>query len=227
MLADRRHRLKLVAAARRFFTLIELLVVIAIITILAALLLPGLKKAKDSAYRIVCSSNLKQWGVAVYEYSDAFSNFYFPHQMNSYDSTGRTNWNNYNSWLRNAHFPTLSSTKYSAGATINGCPAHNGDVIGSKTYRHYSYGVSYHIANPTEHASAGDYNVPYKVGAVKSPSAKVHISDAANSFMGPGFYYSNYDRIGFIHSAHVNCLFVDGHAALKRSLILADFDAVY
>ena len=53
----------------RGFTLIELLVVIAIIGILAALLLPSLARAKQSAYRIKCVSNLKQLGTAIEMYT--------------------------------------------------------------------------------------------------------------------------------------------------------------
>jgi prepilin-type N-terminal cleavage/methylation domain-containing protein len=58
------------------FTLIELLVVIAIIAILAAILFPVFARARESARRATCFSNLKQLGIGFHMYAQDYDETY-------------------------------------------------------------------------------------------------------------------------------------------------------
>ena len=57
------------ASQTRGFTLIELLVVIAIISLLVAILIPSLNRAKELARRVVCASGLHQAHLALMTYA--------------------------------------------------------------------------------------------------------------------------------------------------------------
>lgn len=122
----------------RAFTLIELLVVIAIIAILAALLLPSLKKARESGISLKCANNQKQLYTYMSMYCDDYKGFYPPYNTQAlpwnasgswgcwYDyinylyfnkSTSKDSWGNimakpFMRCPKNPDYPTVVSTTY-------------------------------------------------------------------------------------------------------------------
>ena len=71
----------MLSSRRRAFTLIELITVMAAISILAAMLLPALSRAKESARRINCVSNLRQLDLSLKFYAND-NNGLFPARTN-------------------------------------------------------------------------------------------------------------------------------------------------
>jgi prepilin-type N-terminal cleavage/methylation domain-containing protein/prepilin-type processing-associated H-X9-DG protein len=82
---------KLIMKLKKGFTLIELLVVIAIIGLLLAILVPGLKKAKEKASNVICKSNLHQWGVLFQMYLNDNKGKFMQGEEEDF-VTGRCSW---------------------------------------------------------------------------------------------------------------------------------------
>jgi prepilin-type N-terminal cleavage/methylation domain-containing protein len=68
---------------RRGFTLIELLVVVSIIALLVSILMPALGKARRQTRRVVCTAQLKQYGLATYQYAQN-NNGFVPELMSTF-----------------------------------------------------------------------------------------------------------------------------------------------
>lgn len=141
---------------RKLFTLIELLVVIAVIATIAAILLPALNTARQKAHTISCVNNMKQWGVMIIGYQDAFDDYIMPFNQCRIDLSG------FREWLTSQSYISNQVQKYNGSDSLNTpaimhCPAVPAEV---KRYydpnettqlRQVSYiinqGVSYSLKN--------------------------------------------------------------------------------
>jgi prepilin-type N-terminal cleavage/methylation domain-containing protein len=140
--------------SRLAFTLVELLVVIAVIAVLAGLLLPAMKKAKERAQLAKCMSNQRQFGFAYHMYADDHQDF-GPRHSGYANYAGATG--THSDPLTGGTTPAKDRpmTRYLAATDLFHCPADRGTILNGRdvgsswvetgnsyaTFWHWGHGV--------------------------------------------------------------------------------------
>lgn len=186
------------------FTLVELLLVISIIAILTAMLLPALKKTRDSVKTISCLNRQKQTGLAVQSYLSDFS-FYF----HSPNDSANSKWTS-----------KLMINDYIKNGDILCCPATKFDRYSTTASGWFTYGAIYtndaslciSMKNYTETTKAYIFACSWSVASQK-PFFRMYPRDATSE---------SYGRPYLIHNNKVNMYFLDGHAESRARYSLPD-----
>jgi prepilin-type N-terminal cleavage/methylation domain-containing protein/prepilin-type processing-associated H-X9-DG protein len=210
------HRMK----TKNAFTLIELLVVIAIIAILAALLTPALKSARETAYAMQCSNQIRQFLVANSQFMIDNNGKVVPYRTADLSYEGGPPfpvWGaNAQSWI--GMLDPYMSRRLMACVT---CPK-----MKDATLCYGGYGAVISISNNTRgcgwedlggnRASPNVADIHPEQMAIFGDSLGTTVAPTNSLGFGANGTYDTTDPLLFRHKGRVNVGFVDGHVQAMK-----------
>jgi prepilin-type N-terminal cleavage/methylation domain-containing protein len=184
------------------FTLIELLVVISIIALLLSIILPSLRKAKEVAKSVICTSNQKQIGLTFSMYETEHDGYLI--EMFNWGPSGRE----YDVWQRtkpvrwadrlfyelqytnSSEIFYCSASKVPEGVSRKWGADYEWGVIGGwETHATYGYGLRAKSFNDTMIQSL-------KINQIRSPARFILLADSTRvrSIPGSKTYHPFWER---------------------------------
>ena len=212
------------------FTLIELVVVVAVGAVLSGLFAADLTQTRSNLLRQACAANLKQWGMAIYLYSQDYSGTYFY-------AKGIVNFDDTSS----PYFRYLVGSDPTATMhTMRVCPA----VAARRATTADIYVHTYSMPVATENIG-GAYNdvspdrngfIGFNLRTPRYPSQYLLLIDSKGNTLKCGGLVSAVTQINASsgdsvpavnrHDGGVNCLFGDFHVAFVSSQTISNQDKV-
>lgn len=222
------YRRRLDRLRRKVFTLMELLVVIAIISILMAILLPALGKAREMGKRVVCQSNQRQYSLAFTSSAD-ISNERYPVRHYALSNSNYKFTEDYTYWSEKLDNDGLltSEQQRNLACPSNRHPVYNTKVLGKYVYAQLA-GTRWRNDGPD---GTGLYR--HTRGRIRQPAELAMLADAELRLdWGASAKLDYYigetvtlwrNQVGYtIHGGVANILFADGHNKPSR---FADYDS--
>ncbi|UCF43584.1 MAG: prepilin-type N-terminal cleavage/methylation domain-containing protein [Planctomycetota bacterium] len=214
------------------FTLVELLVVVSIISLLLAIMLPALRKARAMASRTHCQGNLRQIAVAWLAFLNEHDGRFLQRVNANHDFGG---------WVGNGGFARLRPLNEYVGlepettsekkADVFRCSADKGGIIGLPSHElayHYfgnSYQTNFFLIGPDQvYVPPGNRKDLYNQINARLPNLNVaNVSDPARLLLlGDNNWAYEWEPVTphgkewHVDAHHYNLAFLDGHADFIR-----------